>query len=158
MAFKAITSHVNLRAVIDSDSTESVSVFVHARTSLTYEKFNALSAYVNLNVANFILDADTKNRYFTADASSPNALTATLSEAIALSAELAKTEGVSLTEASSIAFGMPNAEAITLSDSLSRVLTYIRAPSDSVTVGESSRILLEGRTCNAAPLNTVELN
>ena len=155
MAFKVVVSFQSLQAVIDTDSVESVSVFQHLKNTVQYIDLQQIVAFQQLTAADVTIDADTLNRYFTAQYNSPNAesfsftdsdvfsfgkgLTDTpiVTEQIARALDKALTETVSVAEnfSKAVAFARDFAESTSVSES--HVYTFGKNPSDSVTISES---------------------
>ena len=73
MAFKFTVDYQQLKLVIQTDSTEAVSLFEHLKTTVQYIDMQQIVAFQQLTAANVTIDADTLNRYFTAQYNSPNA-------------------------------------------------------------------------------------
>ena len=155
MTFKVVVSFQSLQAVIDTDSVESVNVFQHLKNTVQYIDLQQIVAFQQLTAADVTIDADTLNRYFTAQYNSPNAesfsftdsdvfsfgkgLTDTpiVTEQIARALDKALTETVSVAEnfSKAVAFARDLAESTSLSES--HVYTFGKNPSDSVTISES---------------------
>ena len=64
MAFKITVDYVDLKLPIDSDSPESVSTFVFAKSTVAYTVLQNILSYTNLAAADITVDADSKNLYF----------------------------------------------------------------------------------------------
>ena len=56
MAFKITLDYVNLSLTIDTDSSESVSTFVFAKSTVSYSNLQNVLAYANLEAADIIVE------------------------------------------------------------------------------------------------------
>ena len=63
MAFKFTVDYQQLKLVIQTDSTEAVSLFEHLKTTVQYIDMQQIVAFQQLTAANVTIDADTLNRY-----------------------------------------------------------------------------------------------
>ena len=155
MAFKVVVSFQSLQAVIDTDSVESVSVFQHLKNTVQYIDLQQIVAFQQLTAADVVIDADTLNRYFTAQYNSPNAesfsftdsdsflleksLTDTpvVTEQLANAMQKALTESISVAEnfSKAVVFARDFAESTSVSES--HTYAFGKNPSDSVTISES---------------------
>ena len=72
MAFKFTVDYQQLKLVIQTDSTEAVSLFEHLKTTVQFIDMQQIVAFQQLTAADVFIDADTKNLYFTTQYNSPN--------------------------------------------------------------------------------------
>ena len=139
MAFKLTVDYNKLSLVVETDATEPTTTFIYAKSSVTYQFIEAVSAYESMSLSDVYLDADTKNLYFTAGFDSPHALTLTMAEAISsIDSSLAKSETAILTEAHAIALEKALSDAATLSEEFAKVMQFNRSYSDSYALGDST--------------------
>jgi hypothetical protein len=126
MAFKVTVDYTNFRIIIDSDA-------------VTFTKAESLLQYVNISTANVILDADTKNLYFSSQYDSPNAETLNISESLAKAVQFARafSDTPSVTEELTKAVSTTAADSTSVSESLARTVEFVRAFSDSPSISES---------------------
>ena len=65
MALRAIVSSNNLRAIVDTDSLEPVTVFSDIKALTEFINLEYGIDFLNLEAVNILLDADSKNLFFT---------------------------------------------------------------------------------------------
>lgn len=144
MAFKITVDYVDLKLTIDTDSVESVSTFVFAKSTVTYVALDYVVDYINLTAADIITDADSKNMYFTAEhnyfGQDEADFKVTMSDAIAsLAVSLAKADTATFdaeNETVAKALSTAKSETVSLADSLSKTMHFIRAFADTPSVTE----------------------
>ena len=98
MAFKFTVDYKQLRLIIQTDSTESVSLFEHLKSTVDFIDLQQIVAFQQLTAADVNIDADTLNRYFTEQYNSPNAESFGFSDAQTLATNLAKTDSPVISE------------------------------------------------------------
>tara|TARA_R110002020_G_scaffold427839_1_gene637259 strand:- start:753 stop:1418 length:666 start_codon:yes stop_codon:yes gene_type:complete len=128
MAFKQTVSYVDLKSTV------------------TFTDINGLVQYVNLSAVNVILDAFSKDLFFTVG--HPNAETVTISESVVITS-FAKGLGetATLEEQAALAFTLATqTESVSVSESFSKVVSFVRAFSDSVNLVDTAS--------NSDPLTT----
>ena len=138
MAFKLTVDFKKLALVVQTDATEPTTTFIHAKSSVTYQFMQASSAYELLSLSDISLDPDTKNLYFSAQFSSPHALTVTASDAISsVNTSLGKADSPVIEELLAKAIGKATSDTATLSENSTRVMDYVRSYSDSYAFSDS---------------------
>jgi hypothetical protein len=137
MAFKFTVGYQNLRLVIDTDSTESVSVFQHLKTTLDYQDLRQLLAYQQLTAANVLVDADTLNRYFTDQYNSPNAESFSFTDSDAFEFFKSLNDTPIITEQLANAMQKGLTESVSIAENLSRVVDFGRNFTDAPTLSET---------------------
>jgi len=140
MAFKFTVDYKQLRLIIQTDSTESVNLFQHLKATVASIDLKQVVAFQQLVAAELSVDADTLNKYFTAQYNSPNAETVSLADAPALTFVTTKTETVSIAEETALAFASGKSDTVGISESLTKVVQYVRAFSDTPTLSDSPAI------------------
>ena len=137
MAFKVVVSFQSLRAVIDTDSVESVNVFQHLKNTVQYLDLQQIVAFQQLTAADVTIDADTLNRYFTAQYDSPNAESFSFTDSDSFSFGKASTDAPIITEQLANAMQKALTESISVAENFSRVVTYLRDFAESTSMSES---------------------
>ena len=132
MAFKSTVDYQQLELVIQTDSTESVSSFEHLKSTVQFIDMQQIVAFQQLTAADVFIDADTLNRYFTAQYNSPNA------------------ESFGFTDSDVFDFGKASSDTPIISEELAKVLDKALADSASVTE-ELSRVVQYVREFTDAP-------
>ena len=144
MALKALVSYSKLRLKVESDATESVTSFVFGKALVDYVSLQNVTQFTNLVAANILLDPYTLNLYFLTDRDiheldgSTRRGLVTLSENFTYSLSTSAAEAFEVTEAVAKGFTMGTvAETVSLADSLSKVLDYGRAFTETSSLSES---------------------
>ena len=137
MAFKFTVGYQNLRLVIDTDSTESVSVFQHLKSTLDYQNLQQVLAYQQLTAANVLVDADTLNRYFTDQYNSPNAESFSFTDSDSFSFGKGLADTPIITEQLANAMQKDLTESVSIAENLSRVVDFGRNFTDAPTLSET---------------------
>ena len=144
MAFKITVDYVDLKLTIDTDSVESVSTFVFAKSTVTYVALQNTLDYINLTAADIITDADSKNLYFTTEhnywGQDEADFKVTVSDAIAsLATSLAKADTATFdaeNETVAKALSTTKSETVSLAESLSKTMHFNRTFADTPSVTE----------------------
>ena len=137
MAFKVVVSFQSLQAVIDTDSVESVSVFQHLKNTVQYIDLQQIVAFQQLTAADVVIDADTLNRYFTAQYNSPNAESFSFTDSDVFSFGKGLGDTPTITEQLANAMQKPFTESVSVSEDFSKVVTYLRDFAESTSMSES---------------------
>ena len=137
MAFKVVVSFQSLQAVIDTDSVESVSVFQHLKNTVQYLDLQQIVAFQQLTAADVTIDADTLNRYFTAQYNSPNAESFSFTDSEVFEVGKGLGDTPTITEQLANAMQKPLTESVSVSEDFSKVVTYLRDFTESTSVSES---------------------
>ena len=144
MALKALVSYSKLRLKVESAATESVTSFVFGKALVDYVSLQNVTQFTNLVAANILLDPYTLNLYFLTDRDiheldgSTRRGLITISENFTYSLSTSAAEAFEVTEAVAKGFTMGTvAETVSLADSLSKVLDYGRAFTETSSLSES---------------------
>ena len=137
MAFKFTVDYKQLRLIIQTDSTESVNLFEHLKSTVDFIDLQQIVAFQQLTAADVNIDADTLNRYFTEQYNSPNAESFGFSDAQALATNLAKTDSPVISEILAKELDKALADTHTLTEELSRVVQYVRDFTDAPALSEA---------------------
>jgi len=141
MALRAIVSSNNLRAVVDTDSLEPVTVFQDIKSLTNFIDLEYGIDFLNLKSVDIVLDADSKNLFFTPLYQADKALSVTITESLANS--IAKDASDSIdnfipVDSPSIEFGTSESDTFSVTESIVTLLVFERAFSDTASVAESS--------------------
>ena len=142
MAFKFTVDYQNLRLVISTDAVESVNVFQHLKTTVDYQDLQQVLSYQNIAAAEVLLDADTINQYFSAQYNSPNAESFAFTDSDVFSLGKVLTETPIIEEQLANAMQKGVAESVSIGESLSRVVAFVRAFEETPTINETHSYLL----------------
>ena len=137
MAFKVVVSYQSLRVVIDTDSVESVSVFQHLKSTVQYIDLKQIVAFQQLTAADVTIDADTLNRYFTAQYDSPNAESFSFTDSDVFSFSKALTDAPIITEQLARALDKALTETVSVAETFSKVVAFARDFAESTSMSES---------------------
>lgn len=137
MAFKFTVDYQNLRLVIDTDSVESVNVFQHLKSTVSFLDLKQTLLYQQLSAAEVSVDADTLNRYFTAQYNSPNAESFGFTdlEVLNVGKVLADTPIMQEQLANAMQKAVP--ETVQITEELTKVVSFIRNFADTPTLNET---------------------
>jgi hypothetical protein len=131
MAFKATVDYVQLKVVIDTDSLEPVSVFQNLKSVVTFTYLQNTLQYVNLSAVSVLLDASSKNLFFTVG--HPNAEIFAVSEALAVTFSKVLADSATVEEQHALAFSLSaQADTASVSESFSRVVSFVRTFTESI--------------------------
>ena len=139
MAFRAIVSNNNLRAVVDTDSLEPVTVFADIQSVTQFLNLNYKLNFADLNAVDIVLDADSKNLFFTPLYRADQVQNITITESLANA--IAKTVAADITsiqESAALAMSRPASDTFSVTESIATLLIFERAFSDTTSVAESS--------------------
>ena len=152
--------------------------FNDLKATITYSKLRSTVTYQELAAANVKLDADTLNRYFTVSTNSTNAVSVSISETTALTVGKARADIANINETLAFNTNLGTSDSIAFGESVHTLVTFIRAFSDSASVGaeistisfgknatdsatilESANVkLIPNRGLNVAAINSSTLN
>lgn len=151
MAFKAVVSYRQLKAVVDTSATASVASYVNLRAISQYLYLRTVTDYRNLTASEILIDSYSLNQWFLADVGqyeldgSTRRGLVTLTDSPVLSTSKAFSEAAQLTESVFKGFSSTTAETLSLSDSLSKVLDYGRTFTETATMSESIQSFAVGK-------------
>ena len=151
MAFKAVVSYRQLKAVVDTSATASVASYVNLRAISQYLYLNTVTNYRNLTASEILIDSYSLNQWFLTDVGqyeldgSTRRGLVTLTDSPALSTSKAFSETAQLTESVFKGFSSTTAETLSLSDSFSTLLTFERAFAETATMSESIQSFAVGK-------------
>ena len=146
MAFKITVDYVDLKLTIDSDSPESVSTFVFAKSTVAYTVLQNILSYTNLAAADITVDADSKNLYFSAvydyaySTEDAAGFTVTMSDSPSIAVQYNRTaaEAYELTDITGLAFSFgTKAETVSMSDSFSKSVAFARTLADTSSLADA---------------------
>ena len=126
--------------------------FTKLKSVLSVLNLKAPFTYQNLQITDVLLDADSKNLFFTTNAS---ALTVTISESLAQALDKAVTETISISEAAALAVSIPTSDSTTISESYSDVVSFVRAFSDAYSLDDTTSASDDLKTDSSLVKNNV---
>ena len=159
MAFKFTVDYQQLRLIIQTDSTESVNLFQHLKSTVDFTDLRQVVAFQQLTAADVKLDSDSKNLYFIVG--HPNAESFGLTDAPAILIEPTKTDTFTMSEEAALAFSKSSSDTVGISESISKVVDYVRAFSDAPSLSDEPAIAFstsfaETSTLSDAPALGIE--
>ena len=141
MALRAIVSSTNLRAVVDTDSLEPVTVFQNIKSLTNFINLEYGINFLNLKSVDIVLDADSKNLFFTPLYQADKALSVSITESLANSIAKDASDSIDvfqLTESAALSTSRPASDTFSVTESIVTLLVFERAFSDTTSVTESS--------------------
>lgn len=137
MAFKFTVDYKQLRLIIQTDSTESVSLFEHLKSTVDFIDLQQIVAFQQLTAADVNIDADTLNRYFTEQYNSPNAESFSFTDSDSFSFGKGLADIPIITEQLANAMQKGLTESVSIAENLSRVVDFSRNFTDAPTLSET---------------------
>jgi hypothetical protein len=138
MALRAIVSSNNLRAIVDTDSLEPVTVFADIQSVTDFVNLEYGIDFLNLSAVDIVLDADSKDLYFTplyrADQVQNITITESLANAIAKTVDA---DTALIQESAALATGISASDTFSVTESIVTLLIFERAFSDTTSIAES---------------------
>lgn len=141
MALRAIVSSNNLRAVVDTDSLEPVTVFQNIKSLTNFIDLEYGINFLDLKSVDIVLDADSKNLFFTPLYQADKALSVSITESLANSIAKDASDSIDvfqLTELAALSTSRPASDTFSVTESIVTLLVFERAFSDTTSVTESS--------------------
>ena len=139
MAIKLVVSYSNLHLSVSSLEIASLTTSASSVSSLLSFSHPVLSIdHVALSATNISLNSNSKNQYFVGD--NPNALTLSLVDAPALEVFTNPSDSFSISEESVFSLNSVQSDALGITESLSRVMSFVRAFTDTPTLVDSPAI------------------
>ena len=141
MALRAIVSSNNLRAVVDTDSLEPVTVFQNIKSLTNFINLEYGINFLDLKSVDIVLDADSKNLFFTPLYQADKALSVSITESLANSIAKDASDSIDvfqLTELAALSTSRPTSDTFSVTESIVTLLVFERAFSDTTSVTESS--------------------
>ena len=141
MALRAIVSTNNLRAIVDTDSLEPVTVFSDIKALTEFVNLEYGIDFLNLEAVNILLDADSKNLFFTPEFRADQVQNVTITESLANSIAKDASDSIDvfqLTELAALSTSRPASDTFSVTESIVTLLIFERTFSDTTSVTESS--------------------
>ena len=141
MALRAIVSSNNLRAIVDTDSLEPVTVFQNIKSLTNFINVEYGINFLDLKSVDIVLDADSKNLFFTPLYQADKALSVSITESLANSIAKDASDSIDifqLTELAALSTSRPASDTFSVTESIVTLLVFERAFSDTLSVAESS--------------------
>lgn len=138
MALRAIVSNSRLHAIVDTDSLEPVTVFADIQSVTQFLNLNYKLNFADLNAVDIVLDADSKNLFFTplyrADQVQNITITESLANAIA---KTVAADTASIQELAALAMSRAASDTLSITEVIEVLKIFERAFSDTTSVTES---------------------
>lgn len=141
MALRAIVSSNNLRAIVDTDSLEPVTVFSDIKALTEFINLEYGIDFLNLEAVNILLDADSKNLFFTPEFRADQVQNVTITESLAKAITTDVTDSIDeigFIDLPSLGTERPASDTFSVTESIVTLLIFERAFSDTTSVAESS--------------------
>ncbi len=137
MALRAIVSNSKLHAIVDTDSLEPVTVFADIQSVTQFLNLNYKLNFADLNAVDIVLDADSKNLFFTPLYRADQVQNITITESLAN--DIAKTvvDTATINELAALATSRPASDTFSVTESIATLLIFERAFSDTTSVAEN---------------------
>jgi len=137
MALRAIVSNSKLHAIVDTDSLEPVTVFADIQSVTQFLNLNYKLNFADLNAVDIVLDADSKNLFFTPLYRADQVQNITITESLAN--DIAKTviDTATINELPALATSRPASDTFSVTESVATLLIFERAFSDTTSVAEN---------------------
>ena len=138
MALRAIVSNSRLHAIVDTDSLEPVTVFADIQSVTQFLNLNYKLNFADLNAVDIVLDADSKNLFFTPlyRADQVQNITITESLANAISKTVAA-DTASIQELAALSTSRPASDTLSITEVIEVLKIFERAFSDTTSVAEN---------------------
>ena len=138
MALRAIVSNSKLHAIVDTDSLEPVTVFADIQSVTQFLNLNYKLNFADLNAVDIVLDADSKNLFFTPlyRADQVQNITITESLANAISKTVAA-DTASIQELAALSTSRPASDTLSITEVIEVLKIFERAFSDTTSVAEN---------------------
>ena len=140
MALRAIVSSTNLRAVVDTDSLAPVTVFQNIKSLTNFINLEYGIDFLNLKSVDVVLDADSKNLFFTPLYRADQVQNVTITESLANSIAKDASDTIDvfqLTELAALSTSRPASDTFSVTESIVTLLIFERLFTDTVSVTES---------------------
>lgn len=141
MALRAIVSSNNLRAIVDTDSLEPVTVFSDIKALTEFINLEYGIDFLNLEAVNILLDADSKNLFFTPEFRADQVQNVTITESLAKAITTDVTDSIDeigFIDLPSLGTARPASDTFSVTESIVTLLIFERVFSDTASVAESS--------------------
>tara|TARA_R110000764_G_C11008168_1_gene382960 strand:+ start:336 stop:1544 length:1209 start_codon:yes stop_codon:yes gene_type:complete len=156
MAFRFFVTYVNARASVSYSKVQTLvsvqkasatTTSVGAKTDVHSQLLKSLVNYLNLttvvhhvqlSATDILLDADSKNLYFTLQHNSPNRLVVTLTDIPSFTFSKTLTDTPVITDFPSVGAGKTLTDSLTFGESVITLLEFIRDFSDSASMGDAT--------------------
>ena len=137
MALRAIVSNSKLHAIVDTDSLEPVTVFADIQSVTQFLNLNYKLNFVDLNAVDIVLDADSKNLFFTPLYRADKVQNITITESLANAIAKSVIDTATINELPALATSRPASDTFSVTESIATLLIFERAFSDTTSVAEN---------------------
>ena len=112
--------------------------FQNLKSVLSSVNLKAPLSFVSLEITDILLDADSKNLFFTEGRQ--GAITINIAESAAISFSTSAADSLGLTDAPALGLSRPVSDALSVAENLTRVVSYERTFTDAPTISESAAL------------------
>jgi len=112
--------------------------FQNLKSVLSSVNLKAPLSFVSLQITDILLDADSKNLFFTEGRQ--GAITINIAESAAISFSRPAADSFGVTDAPALAVSRPVSDALSVAENLTRVVSYERTFTDAPTISESAAL------------------
>ena len=112
--------------------------FQNLKSVLSSVNLKAPLSFVSLQITDILLDADSKNLFFTEGRQ--GAITINIAESAAISFSRPAADSFGVTDAPALAVSRPVSDALSIAENLTRVVSYERTFTDAPTISESAAL------------------
>ena len=145
MAIKIVVSYSNLHLSVSSQEIASLATTASTSTLLSYQYPVLNVNYVDLTATNVLLNADTKNLYFSSQYDSPQVQIISMSESLELEIERFLSDSLSFIDDDLVkSLQKSVSDAVSFSDDIIVSVIYFRDFTDSYSVGDQLNSLAIG--------------
>ena len=137
MALRAIVSNSKLHAIVDTDSLEPVTVFADIQSVTQFLNLNYKLNFADLNAVDIVLDADSKNLFFTPLYRADKVQNITITESLANAIAKSVIDTATINELPALATSRPASDTFSVTESIATLLIFERAFSDTTSVAEN---------------------
>jgi hypothetical protein len=143
MALRAIVSSNNLRAVVDTDSLEPVTVFQNIKSLTNFIDLEYGINFLNLKSVDIVLDADSKNLFFTPEFRADQVQNVTITESLAKAITTDVTDSIDeigFIDLPSLGTAKPASDTFSVTESIVTLLIFERAFSNIISLNDNPDI------------------
>ena len=137
MALRAIVSSNNLRAIVDTDSLEPVTVFADIQSVTDFVNLEYGIDFLKLESVDIVLDADSKNLFFTPLYRADQVQNITITESLANTIAKTVADSTFIGELAALSTSRLASDTFSVTESIVTLLIFERVFSDTTSVAES---------------------
>lgn len=137
MALRAIVSSNNLRAIVDTDSLEPVTVFADIQSVTDFVNLEYGIDFLKLESVDIVLDADSKNLFFTPLYRADQVQNITITESLANTIAKTVADSTFIGELAALSTSRLASDTFSVTESIVTLLIFERVFSDTTSIAES---------------------